>query len=122
MSGLVRAAVAASACGSDDTSGGGGSTSTSKTNAKGGVILPDTASSKRWENNDRPFLAAAFKAAGADSDIQSAQRDKAKFATLADQMLSGGANAERQRPATHLTVCMLSFCRRRHAAGGRERR
>ena len=62
------------------------------TDAKVGVILPDTASSKRWENNDRPLLAEAFKAAGVESDIQNAQGDKAKFATIADQMLSGGAN------------------------------
>jgi D-xylose transport system substrate-binding protein len=57
-----------------------------------GVILPDTASSARWENADRVFLGDAFKAAGVDSDIQNAQGDKAKFATIADQMLNGGAN------------------------------
>ena len=63
-----------------------------ETKAKVGVILPDTASSKRWENNDRPLLKEAFDAAGVESDIQNAQGDKAKFATLADQMLNGGAN------------------------------
>ena len=56
------------------------------------MILPDTASSKRWENNDRPLLKEAFDAAGVESDIQNAQGDKAKFATIADQMLNGGAN------------------------------
>ena len=38
------------------------------------MILPDTASSARWENADRPLLGEAFKAAGVESDIQNAQR------------------------------------------------
>ena len=56
-----------------------------------GVILPDAASSGRWEAADRPFLAAAFKAAGVTYDIQNANGDKTAFATIADQMLSNGA-------------------------------
>jgi D-xylose transport system substrate-binding protein len=56
-----------------------------------GVILPDAASSPRWETADRPFLVAAFKAAGVTADIQNANGDKAKFATIADQMLTKGA-------------------------------
>ena len=55
-----------------------------------GVILPDSASSARWETKDRPLLAAAFKAAGITYDIQNAQGDKAKFATIADGMLTEG--------------------------------
>jgi D-xylose transport system substrate-binding protein len=89
-------ALTVAACGSDNnsssSSGTSGAKSTPAAKAKVGVILPDTASSKRWENNDRPLLGAAFKAAGVESDIQNAQGDKAKFGTLADQMLSGGAN------------------------------
>jgi D-xylose transport system substrate-binding protein len=86
------------ACGSDDdsSSGGGnsGSAGTTKpeTKAKVGVILPDTASSARWEGADRPLLTEAFKTAGVDADIQNANGDKAKFATIADQMLNEGAN------------------------------
>jgi D-xylose transport system substrate-binding protein len=82
------------ACGSDDDSGGGGGTSqgTPEAKAKVGVILPDTASSARWENADRPLLQKAFQAAGVESDIQNANGDKAKFATIADQMLNAGAN------------------------------
>jgi len=56
-----------------------------------GVILPDAASSNRWESADRPFLAAAFKAAGVTVDIQNANGDVAAFQTIADQMLSSGA-------------------------------
>src|SRR3954465_226962 len=96
----VTAALAFSvaACGSDDSnssssgSGGTKSTATPEAKAKVGVILPDTQSSARWENADRPLLGEAFKAAGGDSDIQNANGDKAKFATIADQMLNEGAN------------------------------
>src|SRR5262245_37388050 len=90
-------AFTVAACGSDDnssssSSGSSGATSTPEAKAKVGVILPDTQSSARWENADRPLLADAFKAAGVDSDIQNANGDKAKFATIADQMLNEGVN------------------------------
>jgi D-xylose transport system substrate-binding protein len=54
------------------------------------VILPDSASSDRWETADRPFLEEAFTAAGVEYDIQNANGDKAKFATIADGMLASG--------------------------------
>jgi D-xylose transport system substrate-binding protein len=54
------------------------------------VILPDTKSSVRWESFDRPMLQAAFQAAGVQADIQNAEGDKAKMATIADQMLTSG--------------------------------
>jgi D-xylose transport system substrate-binding protein len=92
---LAAAALTVAACGSDSSSSSsGGSTKSSSTpaaKAKVGVILPDTASSARWEGADRPLLGAAFKAAGVDADIQNANGDKAKFATIADGMLSAGA-------------------------------
>lgn len=56
-----------------------------------GVILPDAASSPRWEGADRPFLKAAFAKAGVKVDIQNANGDKTKFATIAEQMLTKGA-------------------------------
>ena len=95
MTGVLAFGVVA--CGSDDTpstSGGGGdATATAEaTKAKVGVILPDAASSARWETADRKYLGEAFKAAGVESDIQNANGDKAKFATIADQMLNSGAN------------------------------
>ena len=90
------AAVAAltlilAACGGDDDGGGTATGGTDKP-AKVGVILPDTKSSARWENNDKPLLEAAFKAAGVEYDIQNAQGDKTQFQTIADQMITGGAN------------------------------
>ncbi|MBF9133936.1 substrate-binding domain-containing protein [Plantactinospora sp. S1510] len=75
------------ACGEDDGSGG----DTAKT-PKIGVILPDSASSDRWETADRKYLEEAFKAAGVDSVIQNAQGDKAQFQTIADQMMTDGVN------------------------------
>jgi D-xylose transport system substrate-binding protein len=70
-----------------------GCSSSSDSSADGfvGVILPDSASSNRWEKDDRGFLQAAFDAAGVEVDIQNANGDKEAFATIADQMLTAGA-------------------------------
>jgi D-xylose transport system substrate-binding protein len=54
------------------------------------VILPDTASSDRWENLDRKYLEEGLAAAGFETDIQNAQGDTAKYATIADQQLAQG--------------------------------
>jgi len=54
------------------------------------VILPDSASSPRWENGDRPALDSALTGAGFETDIQNAQGDTAKYATIAEQMLTKG--------------------------------
>jgi len=56
-----------------------------------GVILPDAASSNRWESADRPFLQKAFDAAGVTVKIQNANGDKTAFGTIADQFLTQGA-------------------------------
>ena len=58
-----------------------------------GVILPDSASSARWETADRPFLQEAFEAAGITADIQNANGDKAAFQTIADGMINAGVDA-----------------------------
>ncbi|MGI5212065.1 sugar ABC transporter substrate-binding protein [Plantactinospora sp. CA-290183] len=74
------------ACGDD--SGSGGATAEPKI----GVILPDSASSDRWETADRKYLKEAFDAAGVESIIQNAQNDKAQFQTIAEQMMTDGVN------------------------------
>jgi D-xylose transport system substrate-binding protein len=82
--------LALTACGgssSGSTSSGGSSGTVA---GKVGVILPDTASSARYETQDRPDLTAAFQAAGIQSDIQNAQGDKNKFQTIADGMINEG--------------------------------
>ncbi|SFI22669.1 MULTISPECIES: sugar ABC transporter substrate-binding protein [Microbacterium] len=54
------------------------------------VILPDAASSPRWENFDRKYLQEGLEGAGFDVDIQNAQGDASKYATIADQQLTQG--------------------------------
>ena len=54
------------------------------------VILPDAASSPRWENFDRKYLQEGLEAAGFDVDIQNAQGDVNKYSTIADQQLTQG--------------------------------
>ncbi len=88
---VLVAALVVGACGGNEeetASGGGGGEEQAK--GKIGVILPDAASSARWETADRKFLGEAFKEAGVEYDIQNANGDKAKFATIADQMINGG--------------------------------
>ncbi len=57
---------------------------------KAGFILPDSKSSVRWESFDRPLIQAACDAAKITCDIQNAEGDKAKMATIADAMVAGG--------------------------------
>ena len=84
-----------SACGGDSgggTAGGGGGGGGGEEQPAGkvGVILPDTESSVRWENFDRPFLEEAFEEAGVEHDIQNAEGDAQRMATIAEQMITGG--------------------------------
>jgi len=87
LAGLLASTMAISACGSDNNNGDSGS---SDSKGKIGVILPDTKSSVRWESADRPALEAAFKKAGVDYDIQNAEGDADKMATIADSMITDG--------------------------------
>ncbi|SFR71768.1 monosaccharide ABC transporter substrate-binding protein, CUT2 family [Agromyces sp. CF514] len=72
------------------SSGGDGGSTDSATATRACVILPDAASSPRWENGDRPALETAITDAGFEADIQNAQGDTSKYATIADQQLSKG--------------------------------
>jgi D-xylose transport system substrate-binding protein len=91
VAGALGLSLSLTACGSSDNnssdSGSGGSKSSE---AKVGVILPDTESSVRWETADRPALEAAFKDAGVKYDIQNAQNDADKMAQIADSMIASG--------------------------------
>jgi D-xylose transport system substrate-binding protein len=87
---VAAAALLLSACGGSDAASE--PTEPSEAAGKVGVILPDAASSARWETADRKFLEEAFQAAGVEYDIQNANGDKAKFQTIADQMLNSGVN------------------------------
>jgi D-xylose transport system substrate-binding protein len=79
------------ACSNDDSSGpSGGSSAGTSSVGKVGVILPDTKSSARWATADFKYLTEAFKAAGVTADIQNAEGDKTRFATIADGMIASG--------------------------------
>ena len=96
VTGLATLSFAATACGGSSeptppaASGTGGAPSSAAAAPVGkvGVILPDAATSPRWEANDRPLLNAAFQAAGVQADIQNANGNKAKFGTICDSMIS----------------------------------
>ena len=85
LAAVMGATLALAGCGGSDSDGGG-----KKGDGKIGVILPDTKSSVRWESADRPALEKAFKAAGVDYDIQNAEGDADKMATIADSMITDG--------------------------------
>jgi D-xylose transport system substrate-binding protein len=105
------------ACGDDDNGGGSGSDSanivsacsldspptsaasappegdsSAKASGKVGVILPDTTSSTRYELYDKPLLTKALTDAGIDADVQNAQGDKNKFASIAQNMIGQGVD------------------------------
>ncbi|GMM97881.1 substrate-binding domain-containing protein [Microbacterium sp. MTN4-12] len=86
------AAVLLAGCSSSggDTGGGEDTGGTDAAGTRACVILPDAASSPRWENFDRTYLQEGLTAAGFDVDIQNAQGDTAKYATIADQQLTQG--------------------------------
>ena len=55
------------------------------------VLLPDSASSARWEADDRRFLEAAFEAAGVEYSIVNAEGDARTMQTQAEQAITNGA-------------------------------
>jgi D-xylose transport system substrate-binding protein len=103
--GLVAVAAASmltlSACASGSGGSGSGSSGSASSSSGAGkaagkracVILPDAVSSGRWENGDRQALTKAFTAAGVTPDVQNAQNDTKKFATIAQQQLTKGCAA-----------------------------
>jgi len=80
------------ACGSNSSTSSSTSSSGSGGGKNGtvGVILPETATSARWEGFDRPMLTKALNAAGFDADVENAQGDVQKFSSLADGMIAKG--------------------------------
>ncbi|MGX7679775.1 sugar ABC transporter substrate-binding protein [Jatrophihabitans sp. DSM 45814] len=93
----VALAVSLAACSSsksDNSSGGSSSSASGGGSVKGkvGVILPDTQSSARWEDFDKPLLTASFAAAGVQADIQNALGDKSKMISIAQSMITSGVS------------------------------
>lgn len=99
LAATVSTGLVLTACGANSSdSGGTGSNSASSSapaagggaSGKVGVILPETATSARWEAFDKPMLTAALTAQGFEVDVQNAQGDNQKFSTLADGFISSG--------------------------------
>lgn len=91
----VGAVALLAACGGasgSSASGSAGSGSAGSGSAKGTacVILPDSASSPEWEMTFRPELTKGFTAAGYKVDVQNANGDTNKYATIGDQQLAHG--------------------------------
>ncbi|MCO6449513.1 MAG: substrate-binding domain-containing protein [Caldilineales bacterium] len=55
------------------------------------VLLPDSASSARWETDDRRFFEQAFEAAGVEYNIVNAEGDARTQQTQAEQAITAGA-------------------------------
>ncbi|MCK9919793.1 substrate-binding domain-containing protein [Microbacteriaceae bacterium K1510] len=90
---LAAAVVGAGAmllAGCSGTSSSSSSGSAAASGKRACVILPDSASSPRWENFDRKYLTDGLQAAGFTADVQNAQGDTSKYATIADQQLTQG--------------------------------
>jgi D-xylose transport system substrate-binding protein len=93
---VVIVALVVAACGSSNSSSSSSSTASSSGSTSSGkgavaVLLPDTQSSVRWEQFDRPYLDQAFKAAGIPHTIVNAQGDAATQKTQAEQAITNGA-------------------------------
>jgi D-xylose transport system substrate-binding protein len=88
-------AALAAGCGGDDESASG--TGTAAGTGGGAcdkpiwVLLPDSASSPRWESDDRPYFDKAFTAAGIDHTIVNAEGDAATQQSQAEQAIAAGA-------------------------------
>jgi D-xylose transport system substrate-binding protein len=55
------------------------------------VLLPDSASSARWEQDDRRFFEQAFEEAGVTASIVNAEGDAQRQITQAEQAITNGA-------------------------------
>ena len=84
------AAVLLAGCAGGDGDSGDGGDAGGDAADRACVILPDAASSPRWENFDRKYLQEGLEEAGFDVDIQNAQGDVNKYSTIADQQLTQG--------------------------------
>jgi D-xylose transport system substrate-binding protein len=96
---LVAAlALVTAACGDDDDGGTAGGTESPADGGEGSiwVLLPDTESSDRWEEDDRRYFAENFEAAGLadgeDFTIVNAEGDAATQQSQAEQAINDGAS------------------------------
>lgn len=88
-------ALAAAGCGGDDDEAAG---DTAAADGDGGgegsiwVLLPDSASSPRWESDDRRFFGEAFTDADVEHTIVNAEGDATQQQAQAEQAIADGAS------------------------------
>ena len=91
---LAVLGLIAAGCGDDDD--GGGDEASGDGEGSIWVLLPDTASSDRWEKDDRRFFTEAFEAAGLQEDddftIVNAEGDASTQQSQAEQAIADGAS------------------------------
>jgi D-xylose transport system substrate-binding protein len=93
-------ALAVAGCGGDDDDegGGGGDETAAEGDGGGGgegsiwVLLPDSASSPRWEADDRRYFEQHFEEAGVEYNIVNAENDAAQQQAQAEQAIADGAS------------------------------
>ena len=94
---LLVLGLLAAACGGDDDGAAGDATDDGGEAEGEGIIavlLPDSASSSRWESDDRRFFEEAFQAAGLTPDdyqILNAEGDASTQQAQAEQAITNGA-------------------------------
>jgi len=92
------ALVAAGCGGDDDDEGGGGDETAAEGEGDGGgdgsiwVLLPDSASSPRWEADDRRYFEEIFTEADVEHTIVNAENDAAQQQAQAEQAIADGAS------------------------------
>jgi D-xylose transport system substrate-binding protein len=85
--GLVAVlALVGAGCGGDDDGGGGDG------DGSIWVLLPDSATSPRWESDDRRFFEQAFSEADVEFNIVNAEGDAAQQQSQAEQAIADGAS------------------------------
>jgi D-xylose transport system substrate-binding protein len=87
-------ALLAAGCGGDDDDGGAEGTTAAEGGGEGSiwVLLPDSATSPRWESDDRRFFEEHFTEAGVDFNIVNAEGDAAQQQAQAEQAIADGAS------------------------------
>jgi D-xylose transport system substrate-binding protein len=96
--GIAALALVAAGCGGgDDNASGTDTTATDTTAASGScdgsiwVLLPDSATSPRWETDDRKYFEEAFTAAGVDYNIVNSEGQATTQQSQAEQAIADGA-------------------------------
>jgi D-xylose transport system substrate-binding protein len=95
---IALLALTAAGCGGDDDDEEEAGDTAAATGEEGGgaegsiwVLLPDSASSDRWEKDDRRFFTEAFDEAGVEYNIVNAEGDANTQLSQAEQAINAGA-------------------------------